>query len=52
MLEDDHFQNKMGELLSSDHKKNIVGTYWKVIVTFRWTVSLIILVLARDHYEL
>ncbi len=52
VLEDANFQDKMGELLSSDHKKNTVGAYWKVLVTFRWTASLLILVLGRDHYDL
>ena len=50
MLEDSNFQKKMSELLSSDHKKNLVGTYWKVLVTFRWTLTLLILVLGRDHF--
>jgi hypothetical protein len=53
ILDDALFQDKMGELLSSDHKKNSsVGVYWKVLVTFRWTATLLILVLGRDHYEL
>jgi hypothetical protein len=52
ILEDVHFQDKMGELLSPDYKKNLVGTYWKILVTFRWTATLLILVMGRDHYEL
>jgi len=52
ILEDVHFQDKMGELLSPDYKKNLVGTYWKILVTFRWIATLLILVMGRDHYEL
>ena len=30
----------------------MVGLYWKPIVAVRWTLTLTILVFARDHYEL
>ena len=49
MLEDQGFQEKYSELISSDHKPNLVGSYWKVIVTFRWTITLFVIVFARDH---
>lgn len=53
LLEDEKFQKgNMSELLSSDHKTNLIGTYWKVLVAFRWTLTLLILVLGRDHFEL
>lgn len=51
ILEDQGFQERYSELISADHRANIVGSYWKVIVTFRWTLTLIVLVFARDHYE-
>ncbi len=51
MLEDSYFQDKMSELVSTDHKKNAVGTYWKVLVTLRWMLTLLILVFGKDHYE-
>jgi hypothetical protein len=37
-------------LLSSEHKTNILGSYWKIIVSLRWTLTLLILVFARDHF--
>ncbi len=42
----------MSELISSDHKTNLIGTYWKVLVAFRWTLTLLILVFGRDHFEM
>jgi hypothetical protein len=51
MMEDKVFQEKYSELISSDHKKNLVGSYWRVIVSLRWTLTLLVLVFARDHYE-
>jgi len=43
---------KYGELKSDDFKPSIIGSYWKVIVTLRWAVTLLIMVFVRDHYEL
>lgn len=51
-LHDKDFQEKYSELMSSDHKANLIGTYWKVIVSFRWTLTLLILVFAREHFAL
>ena len=51
MLEDESFQEKYSELISADHKPNLIGSYCKVIVTFRWSLTLIVLVFSRDHYE-
>lgn len=28
-----------------------MGIYWKVIVTLRWTATLLVIVFVRDHYE-
>lgn len=51
MLEDEGFKEKYSELISADHKSNLIGSYWKVIVTLRWSLTLIVLVFSRDHYE-
>ena len=49
--EDAIFKEKYSEVLSEDHKPNLIGNFWKVIILLRWTISLIIMVFARDHYD-
>ncbi len=38
--------------MSNDHKPNLIGSYWKVIVIFRWTLTLLIIVFAREYFAL
>ncbi len=38
--------------MSNDHKTNLIGSYWKVIVIFRWTMTLLIIVFAREYFAL
>jgi hypothetical protein len=45
------FSEKYGELKSDDLRPTIIGSYWKVIVTIRWAITIIIMVFLRDHYE-
>lgn len=41
---------KYGDLMSEDHKTSgVVGAYWKVIVAFRWTLTLLIMVFLREY---
>jgi hypothetical protein len=49
--ENQTFNEKYSEVLSSDHKSNLIGTYWKFITLLRWTFTLIIMVFAREHYD-
>ena len=34
--EDLTFNERYSEVLSKDHKRNLIGTYWKVITLLRW----------------
>lgn len=45
------FSEKYGELKSDDLRPTIIGSHWKVIVTIRWAITIIIMVFLRDHYE-
>jgi hypothetical protein len=49
--ENQTFNERYSEVLSSDHKSNLIGTYWKFITLLRWTFTLIIMVFAREHYD-
>ena len=49
----DLFLHKFGSLIENQRaQKNLIASYWKLIGLFRWILTVLILIVARDHNEL
>ena len=46
------FNLKYGFLIESLSIKNSVGKNWKIIEAFRWTLTIVIIIVLRDYYSM
>jgi hypothetical protein len=46
------YKKKYGTLTEGLNTKTAIGTYWNVLILFRWLWTTLVLVFLRDHQEI